>query len=120
MYEFKLENATDMPLQLEALVDGHKLVRHVMQPTNERYRFLHGTNHAVYICAYHHMLPITIRSLTNPEAPPKQLELCAQVGNHVVFLCDTPFSGTCSPLNLMMTMQKSFPREVCPGNLVPQ
>jgi hypothetical protein len=119
MYEFKLENATDMPLQLEARVDG-QLVRGVMHPTSERYRFLHGTNHAVYICSNHHMLPITIRSLLNPEAPPKVLELCAEVGNHVVFLCDTPFTGVCSPLSLMMTTQKSFPREVCPGNLPPR
>lgn len=119
MYEFKLENATEMPLQFLALVDG-RLESGILPPTDARYRFLHGANKATYICSKDHMMKLMLRSVTNPEAPPKLLELCAEVGNHVTFLCDSPFTGSCPPLSLMMTTQRSFPREVCPGNLVPR
>lgn len=118
MYEFKLENATEMPLQFQALVDGRQQ-RGILPPTDARYRFLHGANKAVYVCSDSPMLLIMLTSVTNPEAPGKVLQLNAEVANHITFLCDSPFTAGCPPLSLMMTAQRSFPREVCPGNLAP-
>jgi hypothetical protein len=115
MYEFRLENGTEMPLRVQAVVDGDFLSS-VIPPTSERYRFVHGGNKMLYICTSNHMLDVMISSLTNPEAPAKKVQLCAHVGNHVTFLCKDPFATGCSPLNLMMTSQLVYPHETtCPG-----
>lgn len=118
MYEFKLSNGTEMPLRVQAVVDS-RLISAVIPPCSERYRFLHSDNKAIYICSKDHMLTVSVSSLDNPEAPPKVVELCAQVANHITFLCKDPFATGCAPLNLMMTKQLVNQRNTtCPGPLV--
>lgn len=104
MYTFELQNGTEMPLRVQAIVDG-QLMTTVIPPTDARYRFVHGTNRAVHIKSANHTLVVRITSLTNPEAPSKTVLLSAHVANHITFLCKNPFQGACAPLELMMTSQ---------------